>query len=181
MLAWDDELKERCRPIPIDNPMSFEENESFKHKFAKELLRKWLYEEYVGPKWGGDGIYLEYPIVPSAKLSWSNCLIAYNYSFGDNRYEYYGNTSIDYHPSYDQCIAFGDIPIAVLDVAETYKGIIKRGFEVYHTHMVDSVKLDKLKGLVNGTDFKLYEISAEDILRQTKKPADILKFCRRLI
>jgi hypothetical protein len=161
--------------------MPFEENESFKHKCAKELLQTWLNEDYIGPTWGGDGIYLEYPIVPAARHPDVGNFMAFNWSLGDHRYEHYGSNSIDFHPTYDQCIEIGDIPIAVIDVVETYKGVIQRGFEVYHTHRVNSTKLEKLKELTEGTGFELYEISAENILCKTTKPVDILKLCRRLI
>ena len=161
--------------------MSYIENESFKHKLAKELLATWLKEKNTYHKWCGDGVHLEYPLIPSMNCKYVGNLMGYGYSLGDDRYIYYSNNTKDYNPTYEQCVANNDIPIAVLDIAVVYKGGIHEGFEVYHTHKVDNIKKNKIKELVRGTNFKLYEIDAEKILCQTKMPEDIYKLCNVII
>jgi hypothetical protein len=161
--------------------MAYIENESFKHKLAKELLCRWLKEKYSGGKWRGDGIHLEYPLIPAMKNDAICNVIGYGYSIGDDRYAYYDKNTDNFNPTYQQCVVNNDIPIAVLDIAVVYKGCVFEGFEVYHTHKVDSIKLGKIKDLTKNRRFNLYEISAEKILRETKMPEDIYKLCDVLI
>ena len=159
---------------------SFVAKESFKHKLAKELLCKWLNEEREN-KWCGDGAHMEYPLVPFMKNQGAQ-LIGYGYDNGDGKYAYYSSLNNDFAPTYEQCIANKDIPIAVLDIAIVYKGIIFKGFEIYHTHKVDEEKKEKIKELCNGlVGFELYEIDAETILKQCEKPKDILSLCKRIL
>lgn len=156
--------------------MPYVENESYKHKFAKELLCSWLNEK-IRTHWDGDGAILEYPLI---KEMGSNGFIGFNNCTSDmtHKYFHYGEiTDNKYNPTYDQCIANNDIPLAVLDIAMIYKGRIYEAYEVYHTHKVDHDKMEKIKKLTKGCNFKLYEVSAEDILRQTKKPEDITTIC----
>jgi hypothetical protein len=161
--------------------MSFHENESYKHKAAKEVLRKWLKDKNE-EKWVGDGVILEYPLIPAMKQEHFGNLVGYNYHTGDERYDYYDEvTSSNFNPSYKQCIQNNDIPIAVLDVAVVCKGCLLEGFEVYHTHQVDENKKKKITELTTGKCFDLYEISAETILRQTKAPENIYGLCDKII
>lgn len=161
--------------------MSFTENESYKHKAAKEVLQNWL-KDKKKEKWGGDGVHLEYPLIPAMKKEHFGSLVGYNCHTGDERYDYYCEvTSGDFNPTYKQCIQNNDIPIAVLDIAVVYKGNLFEGFEVYHTHLVDENKKKKITELTKGKWFDLYEISAETILRQTKAPANIYDLCDKII
>ena len=157
--------------------MAYKHNESFKHKLAKELLCKWIKEKYGEGKWCGDGVHLEYPLIPAMKNNDLGNLPGYGYSLGDGTFDYYSNITIPYVPTYEQCIVNNDIPIAVLDIAVVYKGCIFEGFEVYHTHKVDDIKRKKLNDLTRNRGFKLYEISSEKILCQTTPPKDIYKLC----
>lgn len=160
--------------------MPFTENESYKHKLAKELLYKWLKEKKPG-KWHGDGVYLEYPLIPAMRNEyWNGNVISYGNASIDG-YHYYEGITSDFNPTYEQCIANNDIPIAVLDIAVVYKGCLFEGFEVYHTHKVDDTKKGKIMDLTKGLDFKLYEISAEKILCHTKIPENIYTLCNIII
>jgi hypothetical protein len=161
--------------------MSYVENESYKHKLAKELLCKWLEEKKGNGKWIGDGVHIEYPLIQSMKNDNFGNLLGYGYDIGDGNREYYENNTNNFNPTYKQCIENDDIPIAVLDIAVVYKGCIYEGFEVFHTNKVDNIKKEKIKKLTYDTDFKLYEISAEKILCQTTQPEDIYKLCNRII
>ena len=160
--------------------MAFTENESFKHKAAKKLLCEWLKEKENG-KWSGDGVHLEYPLISAMKHEDIGNVVGYGYSVGDGRYDYYAENTCDFNPTYKQCVANKDIPIAVLDVAVVYKGCVFEGFEVYHTHRVDDIKKRKIQELTKNRGFKLYEISAEKILCQTKTPENIYKLCEVII
>ena len=163
--------------------MPFTENESFKHKAAKELLCKWLKENHGSGKWCGDGVHLEYPLIPAMRHKEIGNVVCYGYSTGDNGYNYYESNTEDFNPTYEQCLANNDIPVAVLDIAYVYKGCLFEGFEVYHKHKVDDNKKEKIRKLTEGLGFTLYEIDAEKILCQTKKPdmASIYKLCNILI
>ncbi len=160
--------------------MAFIQKESYKHKLAKELLCKWLEEDCM-KKWWGDGVHMEYPIVPAMRQESFGNVIGYNYSLGDERSCYYETLPHGYNPTYEQCIAIGDIPVAILDIAVVYKGCVIEGFEIYHTHKVDNEKRSKLDKLTKRLGFKLYEIDAETILRQIEKPTDIYKLCNIII
>ena len=108
-------------------------------------------------------------------------VVGYGWSLGDERYQYYAENTCDFNPTYEQCVANKDIPIAVLDVAVVHKGSVDEGFEVYHTHRVDDIKKRKIRELTKNRSFKLYEISAEKILCQTKTPENIYKLCEVII
>ncbi len=161
--------------------MTFTENESFKHKLAKELLCKWLKEKRSGSGSPGDGVHLEYPLIPAMRHYAHGNLLSYGYYGSDIDVDYYKSNTTDCAPSYSQCILNNDIPLAVLDIAVVDKGCVFEGFEVYHTHRVDYNKREKIMKLTEGLDFKLYEISAEKILCQTKVPDDIYKLCDIII
>ena len=124
--------------------MPYIENESFKHQLAKELLCKWLKED-KDTKWSGDGVHLEYPLIPAMKQENYGNVIGYGYSTGDDRYDYYYNNTSDFNPTYKQCVDNNDIPVAILDIAVVYKGCVFEGFEVYHTNKVDDIKKEKIK------------------------------------
>jgi hypothetical protein len=160
--------------------MSFVKKESFKHEYAKKLLCEWL-NENCGGKWHGDGAHMEYPLIPAMKQENFGNVIGYGYSTGDDRYNYYESITTNFNPTYQQCVANNDIPVAVLDIAVVYKGCLFEGFEVYHTHKVDDEKKEKIKKLTEHRGFELYEISAETILRHTEKPKNILELCNKLL
>ena len=160
--------------------MPFTENESYKHKLAKELLREWLKEKNKEGPWMGDGVHLEYPLIPAMRTTNCGNVITYGNASIDG-YDYYEGITSDFNPTYEQCIANNDTPIVVLDIAVVYKATLVEGFEVYHTHKVDDTKKGKIMDLTKGLGFKLYEISAEKILCKTKIPDNIYTLCNRII
>ena len=128
----------------------------------------------------GDGVHLEYPLIPAMRnVNWKNVICYGNASC--NGYEYYQTNTSNFNPTYKQCIANNDIPIAVLDIAVVYKGCLFEGFEVYHSHKVDDTKKGKIMDLTKELGFKLYEISAEKILNRTKMPENIYTLCNNII
>lgn len=161
----------------IINRSTFVRRESFKHKFAKELIYKWLKEggfEDVKSyeNCNGNGVFVEYPLCPN---TYPNSA-AFNYNHGSSSYAYYRN--LNFSPSYDDCIKNNDIPIKVADIATVRKGNINAIFEVYHTHRIEISKIRELHQ--KYPDLLIYEISADTILRLTEKPSTILNLCQRV-
>lgn len=142
----------------------FTENESYKHKMAKEVLKGWFYDDgFVGDV-GREGatnyeVFLEYPITKSSTyIQWP---------------ELWGKSSI---PTYNECINLGYYPKRIVDVVYVYKGIPDCFIEICHKNPTSQEKINELEelGVCN-----LIEIDAEWIMKQTKKP-DNLKY-KRLI
>ena len=159
----------------------FIENESYKHKMAKEVLKKWFENESEKGDYRtiGDisfrpnrrsGIFLEYPI----------CKDTYGYydnSWLHNWDEICYDENSEYVPTYDECINFyNSYPIAIIDIVCSHKGHPAIGIEICHKNPVSQEKIKKLKEF--GVD-NLIEIDADWILNQTKIPSK-LKY-KRLI
>lgn len=160
--------------------MSYKENESYKHKLAKEVLKKWfedsIQDDYMTI---GDisfrsnrksGIFLEYPICKNIQTG--------NYS---NSWECNWDEIIDswdeYVPTYEECINnHNTYPVAIIDVVCSHKGNPHTGIEICHKHPVSQEKINKLKKC--GVH-SLIEIDADWILNQTNPPIQ-LKY-KRLI
>ena len=150
----------------------FRENESYKHKMAKQVLKEWFdsKSQCIGDisvtSNRESGVLLEYPVCVNDKINsidhlWDEII--------DNDHPKYGN---EYVPTFDECInKFKCPPIAILDIALCHKGSIVYGIEIKHRHKVPSDKINKLKEF----NFTLIEIDAEWILRHTKCP-DKLKY-----
>ena len=157
----------------------FIENESYKHKMAKEVLKKWFEESGdYGNKGIGDiqfspnrtsGIFLEYPICNNSWYqNWDE--------IGCSIDEITGCWD-EYVPTYDECINnHHSYPIAIIDMVCSSKGRPHIGIEICHKNPVSQEKINKLKefGVCN-----LIEIDADWILNQTKIPSQ-LKY-KRLI
>ena len=155
---------------------SYIENESYKHKMSKEILKKWFEDSGDGMyKTIGDisfrsnrksGIFLEYPI----------CECNYTNSWNTN-WDEITNTWDEYVPTYEECInIYKTYPIAIIDLVCSHKGRPSIGIEICHTNPVSQEKINKLKDF--GID-NLIEIDADWILNQTKPPTQ-LKY-KRLI
>ena len=165
--------------------MAYIKKESYLHKKAKEVLIEWLKIGFDdldtdSSRWHGDGIFIEYPLIDA--IEYGNHNTAFNDFCGcDGRYQYYiGENDNFIVPSYEKCIAFGEIPIAILDVAIIYKGIIKCGFEIYHKNKVNNNKKTRLNTHFGKSSLTIYEINANSILKQIKKPNKILPYCKKI-
>lgn len=163
--------------------MSFTENESYKHKMAKEVLKKWFEDtEKDDYMCIGDirfrsnrnsGIFLEYPICKDIKGNFNNSW-EHNWDEITEDAEYFWN---EYVPTYDDCIhKFKSYPIAIIDMVCSHKGQPYYAIEICHKNPVSQEKINKLEefGVYN-----LIEIDADWILNQTKIPSQ-LKY-KRLI
>jgi hypothetical protein len=159
----------------------FIENESYKHKMAKEVLKKWFENESEKKDYRtiGDisfrpnrhsGIFLEYPICKGVCGNYDN-------SWLHNWDEICLDGVYEYVPTYDECInKYDSYPIAIIDMVGSHKGSPSIGIEICHKNPVSQEKINKLKefGVCN-----LIEIDADWILNQTKIPSQ-LKY-KRLI
>ena len=180
--------------------MVFTERESYKHKCAKEVFKSWCDKkcsesgdtranfktnmEYesgmnVGIFWRpnrDEGAWLEYPIVVDERVdsvqgNWDEIIDGL----------WYGRNylSSDYLPvpSFDQCIELRTVPIAIVDVVLTHKGMPEYFIEICHKNPVSDEKKQKLK---NVGVRNLIELDADWILSQVGIP-EVLKIKRWLL
>ena len=161
---------------------TFTENESYKHKMAKEVLKGWFY----GGKWIGDvgcsspnrecGVWFEYPIVKtdnynSIDYNWDEILTNPKIPKEMESYsDEWHNLQSEYVPTYDECISLGIYPKRVIDVVLTHKGRPEWFIEICHKNPTSQEKINELEmlGVRN-----LIEIDAEWIMKQTKKPTEL--------
>lgn len=151
--------------------MSYTENESYKHKMAKEVLKKWFedseQDDYMTI---GDisfrpnrksGIFLEYPICEiNDGNGWTD-------SWQSNWDEINGGPD-EYVPTYEECInIYKTYPVAIIDLVCSHKGRPHIGVEICHKNPISQEKINKLKKF--GV-YALIEIDADWILNQTKPP-----------
>ena len=146
--------------------------ESYKHKYAKDVLVDWLrssaaaagFDNQVrdfglswkvnrpGSSWG---IFDEYPI--SDEIVSGCSVLAWDETWWCRV------------PTFEEMLAEGSPPEAILDVAIQEKGAIVYGFEVKHTHAVN----DRKKRFLADLHLEVFEIEAEWILRQVSKPENL--------
>jgi len=167
--------------------------ESYKHKFAKLTLARWLREAGATetglspiswrPNRGAPhyGVWIEYPF----------CLDAQNQLIGDcpvwdetgsdpiaGCYTFGGDNSpwAARPPTYDEVLTMGLFPIAILDVAIQHKGCIAYGLEVVHRHDISPLKAEYLRRIVDsgGCFCGVYRIDADWILSRTARPAELV-------
>ena len=165
----------------------FTNNESYKHKCAKEIFKQWC----DSTSWsclGGDArristnykhelywrsnrsqeAWLEYPIVVNSDIN----SIENNWDEiwpGDEE----GCNWNGFVPTYTECNEYNLYPISVIDIVLPHKGKPAYFIEICHTNPVSNEKLEKLKQLKIGPDTSLIEIDAEWILRQTGIPSKL--------
>ena len=135
--------------------------ESYKHKFAKQLLVEWLQKEKTIKG------YLQktcYPIVLK------NHKVYEEFPFDEGC----------------SCKKFQKIPeiekpYCVFDILVCENGIPKYGFEIVHKHKSSDWKIEKLKQEKENFNpqLEVYEVSAEWLLRLIKPPKN-LKFIKKL-
>lgn len=182
------------------NKNCFKENESYKHKMAKEVLKEWFY----GGNGIGDigfypnrecGVWFEYPIVNdehnnSVDYNWDEFFPHHNISY-DEIEKCYRDENLDelrklglqkldeieeecrqneYVPTFDECIKVGIYPKRVVDVVLPHKGSPRWFIEICHKNPTSNEKIDELRKL--GVE-NLIEIDAEWIMKQTGRPSEI--------
>jgi hypothetical protein len=149
------------------------QNESYMHKKAKEVLIEWFssgdgeYCTFENLSFRKNYVIAEYPLAINDRFDSSIHLWHECYDGAEDA------------PSFDWCVDNGIYPYAVLDVMVSEKGHPRYGFEVVYKHACEPEKINKLERHCGGL-IEVYEISAEWILKQTKKPSK-LEFIRRII
>ena len=154
----------------------FIENESYKHKLAKQVLKGWFDNNDIGDgacelgdiyfrhNWGErGGVLLEYPICKfnNGTDSWNDYVV-------DN---FMGSENCIIIPTYQECVNdYNSYPIAIIDIVCCHKGRPKIGIEICHKNPVSQEKIKKLKEF--GVE-KLIEIDADWILNQVKMPSQL--------
>ena len=158
---------------------TFIENESYKHKMAKEVLKQWFQGGQSVGNIGGYrpnrkcGVWFEYPIVNnddynSIQHNWDEILDNPKIPSHIEPYsDEYNILQHEYVPTYDECISLGIYPKRIIDVVLTHKGNPSLFIEISHTNPTSQAKIDELEllGVRN-----LIEIDAEWIMKQTTKP-----------
>ena len=160
--------------------------ESYKHKCAKEVFKKWCDEKVpensdwkffttnfkynngtnVEIGWRsnrGEDAWLEYPIVCNKNINSIQCNWDEIWEYGIEGW----NGSV---PTFEACIKNGLYPSSVIDIVLPHKGHPKYLIEICHTNPVSDEKVKKLREL--GVE-NLIEIDAEWILTQTDVPSEI--------
>ena len=154
----------------------FIENESYKHKLAKQILKGWFDNSDIGDgacelgdiyfrhNWGEcGGVLLEYPICKfnNGTDSWNDYVVE-NFIKSEN---------CIIIPTYQECVnGYNSHPIAIIDVVCCHKGRPQIGIEICHKNQVSQEKIKKLKEF--GVE-QLIEIDADWILNQVKMPSQL--------
>jgi len=163
--------------------ITFQHHESYAHKCAKEVLKKWFDESAEHPSgWQGigdikfrtnrvSGVWLEYPLVD----------LGYCNSMTNNWDEIWltedGECNYEFVPTYEQCLEkYNVAPFAIIDIVCTHKGSPSIGIEICHKNSVSKKKLQKIINFKesSGANLELIEISAEWILSQIKTPSKLI-------
>jgi len=178
----------------------FVERESYKHKYAKQVVKEWLDTKGEIPtnygvgdrpfilgshKNNRDGVWLEYPAGYYDTGSTSiNCLFdeAWDECVGYRMIDRNGceecvETNNNPVPTYQQCMEKKFNVVGILDIAVQHKGHIYQGIEICHKNPVSKEKVEKLKELGISD---LVEIDADWVLSQIGIPK-VIKIKRILI
>jgi len=152
----------------MEEVKSFVERESYLHKYAKELLYKWLNESEELLSFSKSNLYMEYPICINEKINtWSYEWWQYN----KNTNNFDNDGYLKYVPTYEECIEMHKcIPIAIIDIVCVHKGLPYIAVEVVHKNKVSDEKLKKLNDIKIQ---KVIEIDAYWILSQIEKPKQL--------
>lgn len=161
---------------------SYTQKESYMHLYAKEVLKEWISTQkytQISHRHGEDTIYLEYPIATynelnSISIQWYelwNHVKWDEYNKLIEKPERYEN-SISYMPTFDDCVAHDIFPVAVADIAISYKGVIHTIIEICHKNPVSDEKIKKLHTMIEscGYEITVWEIDAGWIMNHTKPP-----------
>lgn len=154
---------------------TFTENESYKHKKAKEVLKEWFnsgqYIGHIGCRPNRDcGVWFEYPIVKTDEYNSIECNWDEIWFLDEGLSKSKDTFPKEYVPTYDECISVGLYPKRVIDVVLTHEGSPYWFIEICNKNPTSQEKINELRmlGVRN-----LIEIDAEWIMKQTKKPTEL--------
>jgi hypothetical protein len=149
--------------------------ESYKHKFAKETVARWLrsqckrdeYADLPPVSWRVNrgaphfGVWIEYPV----------CL--------NHRNEIVGLCPVwdeagpweDHPPSYEDVLALSLTPILIFDLAIQHKGWIYAAIEIVHTNGISEKKLEYLKRVrAENGHLDVFVVDADWVLSRIERP-----------
>jgi len=164
----------------------FEERETFSHRFAKNLLAKWLREEEakndhckIEPfEWRRNyGVFTELRFHNKDEFYYfeqSDTLEAH-LGFDDKGVDKRGRNPLDW---FKDGVDRGKI-LFVPDITIFHKGTPKILIEVVHSNPVSDEKLEAIHKWYDGEYFELYEVFSSWILEQTERPNILLS--RKLV
>jgi hypothetical protein len=162
----------------LSEEIMFIENESFKHKIAKELLFSWLnniekrnedFCELIPFKWRVNyGIYKE--------LKFHETDHPYYFELSEGLYDYDKNPEkripknyLDwFDPNYDR----GKI-LFVPDITIFHKGTACILIEIVHSNLLSENKINAISKFFDGYHVEVFEIEAEEILKKTCVPKEL--------
>lgn len=172
-----DLIKKNLKKHKQEEKQEFIHNESYKHKYAKEVIKEWNKKNNFWIKTnydkdfelGTDYLYFEYPIVVTEKINsidnpWSEI------------WYYVTDEHVDHHfiPTYEDCKKHNLPVIAIIDIALIHKGSICGLIEICHTNPVSDIKLEKIKKAYSKCESSyrtnFIELDADWILNQTDYP-----------
>lgn len=147
--------------------------ESYKHRFAKETLARWLADpeqdllDFTNASGGGPygrGVFLEYPF----------CVTADDKLVGETPWHEQDECWGDEIPSYEECILMNLRPLVIFDVAVHHKGWVCDAFEVVHKHDIHDDKLMWIHRIKHETGLRAVRgLSADWILNQVRRPSKL--------
>lgn len=153
--------------------MAWIDNESFKHRMAKDLLFDWLLDADRGvapmiePFWWarpGYGVRKELRFYEGSDL----------YYFENSRGVVWDGT---FPTGFDPSVDPGRI-LFVPDIVIFDNGAVRTMVEVVHTSPVTEAKLQAVDRFAKGHQIEVYEVWADTILEKVRRPDSLL--CRRI-
>jgi hypothetical protein len=166
----------------------FIERESYKHLFAKNLLKKWFIEQDVSKdhcevaqfKWRSNyGVFTELKFYETSEpyyFETSGGLLEYTGN-GVNGTDLRGANKLNW---FDSKFNRGKI-LFVPDVTIFHKGTPVILLEVVHTSPLTTWKIEKVKKFFEGYHVEVYEIEAEEVLRHDKSIVPKYLKCNQII
>jgi hypothetical protein len=154
--------------------LKYSENESFIHKYAKELLAKKLSEinknndscEFKNIKWRSNyGVFTELKFYETSNpyyFELSDGLVEHT-GFDENNIDKRGKNPLDW---FDKNYNRGKI-LFVPDITIFHKGTPTIFIEIVHTHHLEQKKINAIEKFFEGHLIQVYEISARQILGNT--------------
>ncbi len=158
-----------------------EERESYKHLFAKNLLKRWFLEQDTNNdfcsvaqfNWRSNyGIFTELEFYETSN--------PFYFELSDGLREYSSERSKNPLDWFDPDFNRGKI-LFVPDITLFHKGSAVKLLEVVHTNSVPDWKKRRIEKFFAGNHIEVYEIQAEEILRHDKTIVPAYLECRQII
>lgn len=144
----------------------FENKESYKHLFAKELMVKWFTDEEKNNDYCNVAQFnwrSNYGVFPELKFYETSDPYYFECSDGLGDIGQMMDNEIHCLEWFRKDYNRGKI-LFVPDITVFHKGMPKYLFEIVHTHPVTPKKVNDIYNFFDGHNVELYEISAEQIL-----------------